>query len=87
MNIPLERLKKIKEQTSEKRMRFKNEHTQKKTIIDLCVSSLCRGLANLLCIIPIFHANFLCIVPILSEVSKETTLSCCSFYMKGSNLS
>jgi hypothetical protein len=31
--------------------------------LDLCVSSLHRG-----------HANLLCIVPILSGVSKETTL-------------
>ena len=33
--------------------------------LDLCVSSLRRG-----------HANLLCIVPILSDVSEETNFNC-----------
>jgi len=38
--------------------------------LDLCVSSLRRG-----------HANLLCIVPILSDVSEETNISLCFLFI------
>ena len=44
--------------------------------LDLCVSSLRRG-----------HANLLCIVPILSDVSEETTNHVVSFLFKQRYLS
>ena len=40
--------------------------------LDLCVSSLRRG-----------HANLLCIVPILSDVPEGTSITCYAFLYKG----
>ena len=62
---------------SKRRCRPKAEPSKKfGPFLDLCVSSLRRG-----------HANLLCIVPILSDVSEETTNNVVSFLFKQRYLS
>jgi len=60
----------LRQKRNKKMMKEAPEEKKFGPFLDLCVSSLRRG-----------HANLLCIVPILSDVSEETKASSLAFYL------